>query len=83
MRKSCNSTRSTADDVVRLSCPLRGTSRSLKTAIGEILAGANDLFEVPAEWCPTFQSRRLYYPRRRHSSPTFAAFVETFRFRSI
>lgn len=40
------------------------------------------LHEVLADWCPIFQGYHLYYPSRRHQSPAFTAFVDTFRFRS-
>ncbi len=39
------------------------------------------LREVLADWTPTFQGYHLYYPSRRHPSPAFSAFVETFRYR--
>lgn len=40
------------------------------------------LIEVMPEWCPYSQGYHLYYPSRRHLSPAFAKFVETFRARA-
>ncbi|PDT00604.1 LysR family transcriptional regulator [Rhizobium chutanense] len=42
---------------------------------------SGQLTEVLADWAPTFQGYHLYYPSRRHLSPAFSAFVETFRYR--
>lgn len=42
---------------------------------------AGRLVEVLAEWNPYFQGYHLYYPSRRHASPAFSRFVETFRYR--
>ncbi|EJC83478.1 transcriptional regulator [Rhizobium leguminosarum bv. trifolii WSM2297] len=42
---------------------------------------SGQLQEVLADWAPTFQGYRLYYPSRRHPSPAFSAFVEAFRYR--
>lgn len=39
------------------------------------------LIEVLEEWCPYFQAFHLYYPNRRQTSPAFAAFVDTVRYR--
>jgi DNA-binding transcriptional LysR family regulator len=39
------------------------------------------LIEVLADWNPYWQGYHLYYPNRRHGSPAFAKFVETFRFK--
>lgn len=43
---------------------------------------AGRLIEVLPEWNPHFQGYHLYYPSRRHSSPAFSKFVETFRYHS-
>ena len=42
---------------------------------------AGRLIEVLPEWNPHFQGYHLYYPSRRHASPAFSKFVETFRYR--
>lgn len=42
---------------------------------------AGRLIEVLPEWNPYWQGYHLYYPSRRHNSPAFAKFVETFRYR--
>jgi DNA-binding transcriptional LysR family regulator len=39
------------------------------------------LREVLADWSPHFPGFHLYYPNRRQTSPAFAAFVETLRYR--
>ncbi len=42
---------------------------------------SGQLIEVLREWNPHWQGYHLYYPSRRHSSPAFTKFVETFRYR--
>lgn len=37
------------------------------------------LIQVLADWCPSFPGYHLYYPSRRHSSPTFALLVNALR----
>ena len=43
---------------------------------------SGQLVEVLREWNPHWQGYHLYYPSRRHSSPAFTKFVETFRYRA-
>lgn len=42
---------------------------------------SGQLIEVLEDWNPYFQGYHLYYPSRRHASPAFSKFVETFRHR--
>lgn len=39
------------------------------------------LVRVMEDWCEPFPGYHLYYPSRRHTSPAFALFVETLRYR--
>jgi DNA-binding transcriptional LysR family regulator len=39
------------------------------------------LVRVLEDWCGSFPGYHLYYPSRRHTSPAFALFVETLRYR--
>ncbi|WP_342249153.1 LysR family transcriptional regulator [Sphingomonas sp. OTU376] len=39
------------------------------------------LIRVMEDWCGPFPGYHLYYPSRRHTSPAFALFVETLRYR--
>ncbi|BBD02786.1 MULTISPECIES: LysR family transcriptional regulator [Sphingobium] len=40
-----------------------------------------ELVRVMEDWCGPFAGYHLYYPSRRHTSPAFALFVETLRYR--
>jgi DNA-binding transcriptional LysR family regulator len=42
---------------------------------------SGDLIRVLEDWCPPFPGYHLYYPDRRHASPTFSLLVEALRFK--
>lgn len=43
---------------------------------------SGQLVSMLEDWCQPFPGYHLYYPSRRHTSPAFALFVETLRYRA-
>lgn len=65
---------------LRVNAALAGTGLAyMPEDVAEQYFQSGALVRVLEDWCPSFSGYHLYYPNRRHSSPTFSLVINALR----
>ena len=65
---------------LRVNAALAGTGLAyMPEDVAQEYFHSGELVRVLEDWCPSFSGYHLYYPNRRHSSPTFSLVINALR----